>query len=201
MTTEEIIHVYENSRLATEFFTEEAATAAYVEGLAALRAIQRLGKFGQLFLGHEGCPRGAVGRSALPLEEEVLSMSKIKDIDGGEWIPVNADALTESVDRYKILCAQQETRKTLKLEEWENHKPLTLEELQVMKYEWVYLKFPSEDKEIVRLEKMETADPEHGMKVTFWCGCNSGFVYELYTSDYGKIWLAYRHKPKEGSKC
>lgn len=40
MTTEEIIHVYENSRLVTEYFTEEAATAAYIEGLAALRAQQ-----------------------------------------------------------------------------------------------------------------------------------------------------------------
>ncbi len=44
MTTEEIIHVYENSRLVTESFTEEAVTAAYVEGLAALRAQQEAEK-------------------------------------------------------------------------------------------------------------------------------------------------------------
>jgi len=40
MTTEEIIHVYENSRLVTDNFTEEAVTAAYVEGLAALHTQQ-----------------------------------------------------------------------------------------------------------------------------------------------------------------
>lgn len=40
MTKEEAIHIYENCRLVTEFFTEEAVTAAYIEGLAALRAQQ-----------------------------------------------------------------------------------------------------------------------------------------------------------------
>ncbi len=38
----EIIHVYENSRLCSEHFTVDAVTAAYVEGLAALREIDAL---------------------------------------------------------------------------------------------------------------------------------------------------------------
>lgn len=37
MTTAEIIHVYENSRLQADNFTQEAITAAYVTGLAALQ--------------------------------------------------------------------------------------------------------------------------------------------------------------------
>lgn len=36
MTTAEIIHVYENSRLQSDNFTPDAVTAAYVSGLSAL---------------------------------------------------------------------------------------------------------------------------------------------------------------------
>lgn len=63
-------------------------------------AMKRLGKFGKLFLGYNGCPRGAMGRACMPLEEEVLLMPELTDVDGGVWIPVNADALHELVDRY-----------------------------------------------------------------------------------------------------
>ena len=64
-------------------------------------AFRRLGYFGTLFLNYSGCPRGAVGRACCPIEEEVLAMNSIYDVDGGEWIPVQADALRELVDRYK----------------------------------------------------------------------------------------------------
>lgn len=37
------------------------------------------------------------------MEDEVLAMPVIKDVDGGEWIPVNAQALYELVDRYRAL--------------------------------------------------------------------------------------------------
>lgn len=67
------------------------------------RAIDRLGEFGKLFVEYTGCPRGAQGRACLPLEEEVLLMPQIIDVDGGEWIPVNANALRELVARYKYL--------------------------------------------------------------------------------------------------
>lgn len=68
-----------------------------------IRALDRLGEFGRLFVGYKGCPRGAVGRSCAPLEEEVFEMPKIMDVDGGEWIPVNAAALHELVGQYKKL--------------------------------------------------------------------------------------------------
>lgn len=67
-----------------------------------LKAFKRLGSFGVLFVDYKGCSRGAMGRACdVPLEEEVLMMQPIRDVDGGEWIPVNADALRELVDRYK----------------------------------------------------------------------------------------------------
>lgn len=68
-----------------------------------IRALDRLGEFGRLFVGYKGCPRGAVGRSCAPLEEEVFEMPKIMDVDGGEWIPVNAAALHELVGQYEKL--------------------------------------------------------------------------------------------------
>lgn len=63
-------------------------------------AMKRLGEFGKLFWDYEGCSRGAVGRACMPLEEEVLLMPELTDVDGGVWIPVNADALHELVERY-----------------------------------------------------------------------------------------------------
>ncbi len=38
MTSEEVIHIYENSRLTADCFTADGVAAAYVAGLAALRA-------------------------------------------------------------------------------------------------------------------------------------------------------------------
>lgn len=34
-----------------------------------------------------------------------MSMGVITDVDGGEWIPVNKDALVELVGRYRLLAA------------------------------------------------------------------------------------------------
>lgn len=77
-------------------------TLAYIERLEA--TIERFGDFGKLFMEYTGCPRGATGRADLPLAKEVLAMKPIRDVDGGEWIPVNADALRELVAEYKKLC-------------------------------------------------------------------------------------------------
>ena len=41
MTREEAIHIFENSRLVSEYFTPEAMTATYVMALAALRGPTR----------------------------------------------------------------------------------------------------------------------------------------------------------------
>lgn len=74
-------------------------------------AMKRLGKFGKLFLDYEGCPRGAMGRAGgISLEEEVLLMPELTDVDGGVWIPVNADALHELVDRFVHLQSFQHGR-------------------------------------------------------------------------------------------
>lgn len=67
-------------------------------------AIQRMGKFGLLFVEYSGCDRGAVGRYGGPLEKEIMIMGVIKDVDGGEWVPVNKDALVELVGRYNLLA-------------------------------------------------------------------------------------------------
>lgn len=68
-------------------------------------AIERMGEFGRLFVEYSGCDRGAVGRYCGPLEKEIMSMGVIKDVDGGEWVPVNKDALVELVGRYRLLAA------------------------------------------------------------------------------------------------
>lgn len=41
MTREEAIHIFENSRLVSEYFTPEAMTAVYVTALSALRPVSR----------------------------------------------------------------------------------------------------------------------------------------------------------------
>ena len=41
MTREEAIHIFENSRLVSEYFTPEAMTAVYVTALTALRPVSR----------------------------------------------------------------------------------------------------------------------------------------------------------------
>lgn len=69
--------------------------------LVLFDAFERLGTFGKLFMDYNGCPRGAMGRACVPIEEEVLMMQPIRDVDGGEWIPVNAEAMRELIAKYK----------------------------------------------------------------------------------------------------
>lgn len=74
-------------------------------------AIERQGEFGRRFLNYTGCPRGAVGRMGPAggeelshkdlLVREALSQPVIEDVDGGRWIPVNADVLHELVNAFK----------------------------------------------------------------------------------------------------
>lgn len=73
------------------------------EWVELINAFERLGDFGNLFVAYTGCPRGAMGRACMPIEEEVLRMKPITDVDGGRWIPVNADALHELVKKYASL--------------------------------------------------------------------------------------------------
>ena len=77
------------------------------------KAFDRLGGFGELFVDYRGCPRGPVGRAFMSLEEEVLLMQQLIDADGGKWIPVNADALHELVQRYVQMREQKDAPESL----------------------------------------------------------------------------------------
>ena len=64
-----------------------------------IHAMDRLGEFGKLFVEYKGCPRGPMGRMAgVSLIDEALSMPEIVDVDGGRWIPVQADVLHDLCD-------------------------------------------------------------------------------------------------------
>lgn len=205
MTTEEALKWYEDeiSRLKAgpringcSMRPEwEEQIKIHTLAIAAIRAIQSLGKFGQLFLDYEGCSRGAAARTASPLEEEVLSMSRIKDVDGGEWIPVNADALAALANRYADLKSYQER---------ENPKPLTLDELRQM-----------DGKPVWMIYDEEAAKTTPGFKpLTLWALVEVEEESICLTSNlYGRTEYycdgeleddgitIYRQKLKEGLKC
>ncbi len=78
--------------------------------------------------------------------------------------------------------------------------PLTLDELRQMDGEPVWLHtFSSVQKKtnIAQWAIFEVAGAASAVFVR--AGCNARLT-KLF-SDYGKTWLAYSHKPKEGSKC
>lgn len=61
-----------------------------------LKAMQRLGEFGKLFMNYTGDPRGPVGRRGDGnLEREAHYMDVIKDVEGGRWRPVQEDVLED----------------------------------------------------------------------------------------------------------
>lgn len=115
MTTEEIIHVYENSQLVTEFFTEEAVTQAYVEGLATLRAQQERenpkpltrdelrGMVGEpVYISNMGESFGLLGGWAVI--EEISD--NLVSIQGGGWFTFRGYGQTWLAYRYKPQEAQ-----------------------------------------------------------------------------------------------
>lgn len=64
------------------------------------KAIERMGKFGQLFVEYEGCPRGPMGRLCCnTIQEEALAMDMLTDIDGGKWRPINEEVLQEIISK------------------------------------------------------------------------------------------------------
>lgn len=70
-------------------------------------AINRLGEFGKLFVSYKGDPRGPTGRAAnMSLKDEVLFMRVVTDVDGGQWRPVNEEALQEFIRSYEQVIAQ-----------------------------------------------------------------------------------------------
>ena len=83
-------------------------------------AIDRMGKFGQLFEEYEGCPRGAMGRMCdATIQEEALAMDMLTDVDMGRWRPVNEDVLQDLLGEGVI-----ETGKG------QNGEPLTIDQMR-----------------------------------------------------------------------
>ena len=71
-------------------------------------AIDRMGKFGQLFVEYEGCPRGAMGRMCdATIQEEALAMDMLTDVDMGRWRPVNEDVLQDLLTELKRVKAKR----------------------------------------------------------------------------------------------
>ena len=74
----------------------DGAMIALKNALKNQKAMDRLGEFGELFIDYSGDPRGPIGRAgASSLEQEALYMDVIKDVDGGEWRPVQEDVLQD----------------------------------------------------------------------------------------------------------
>lgn len=72
--------------------------------------VEKLGKWGKLFIPYKGCPRGHVGRMGLPatLEDEALRWGVITDVDGGRWVPVVEAVLHELIAKAKAYDAARE---------------------------------------------------------------------------------------------
>lgn len=102
---EKVCAIADYFRVSTDWLLGRADVRTQQEYIKYKDAIRRMGKFGRLFVEYAGCPRGSVGRYCGPLEKEIMSMGVITDVDGGEWIPVNKDALVEMVGRYRLLAA------------------------------------------------------------------------------------------------
>lgn len=67
------------------------------------KAMDRLGKFGKLFLDYRGCPMGHKGEPCgVSLEEAVFQMPELQDVEGDRWVPVLADQLHRLGDRAKL---------------------------------------------------------------------------------------------------
>lgn len=81
-----------------------------------MKAIERQGRFGRLFVDYAGCPRGSQGRCGAEdgknleaLIDEILAWPVMQDVDGENWIPVQADALHELIEVCRKACRELET--------------------------------------------------------------------------------------------
>ena len=88
--------VYRECGAAWNLTHEENCAIAITDLLRYKDAIERMGEFGKLFLSYTGDPRGPVGRAGgADITEEVLLRPVITDVDGGQWRPVNEEALQD----------------------------------------------------------------------------------------------------------
>ncbi len=105
--------------------------AQRLEGMMKYKeAIDRMGKFGKLFVEYEGCPRGAMGRMCdATIQEEALAMDMLTDVDMGRWRPVNEDVLQDLLGKGVIETGKEQ-----------NGEPLTMEQLREMEGQPVWVK-------------------------------------------------------------
>ena len=95
--------------------------------------------------------------------------------------------MDEGVCKHGGLCCLYESQRVI-----EENAPLTLAELREMGGEpvWIKLFDPDEEFWVLRNEWVDTRNPEPMIL----------FHMRWYSyADYGKTWLAYRQKPKEGT--
>lgn len=114
----------------------DMAIAALAPQNEAEKAIQRMGRFGKLFLDYSGDPRGQMGKPGASTDEEwATMMDPIRDVEGEWWRPVQEQALQN------LIC------KVKSLELAPQNEPLTWEELKAetkinpiysMKYGWIF---------------------------------------------------------------
>ena len=84
----------------------------------------------------------------------------------------------------------------LRQQEHDRNEPLTLDELRQMPIrDWVWIDvFHSKEAVSSYYRKYDGYKKDE----IFWCGY-PGLGFRFFYEDYGKTWLAYRHKPEEGT--
>ena len=82
----------------------------------------------------------------------------------------------------------------LRQQEHDRNEPLTLDELRQMPIrDWVWIDvFHSKEAVSSYYRKYDGYKKDE----IFWCGY-PGLGFRFFYEDYGKTWLAYRHKPEE----
>lgn len=134
----------------------------------------------------------------------------IRILEDGEWWAAIDDYCHQEREEFDLLYdaidltvaalrAQQEAEKTqLAQDKSTQNEPLTLDELWEMDGDKIYIKFIGACK---RFYDDEYA-PYYGRHEQYVQKYN-GMLRACYLplKYYGKAWLAYRHKPKEETKC
>lgn len=116
--------------------------------------MNRLGEFGKLFANYNGCPRGPMGRmGGVSLIDEALSMPEIVDVDGGRWIPVQADVLHELCDlAYPCLISMKKQWRNKAMERLTTDNPQnnfeTMLNMVYSKDGWGYIRHDEENMKI-----------------------------------------------------
>ena len=115
----------------------------------------------------------------------------IRQLDGADIAVLNRDffKFNQAIIMAISALRQQETTTN-------RNEPLTVDELREMPIrDWVWI-------DVLHLKEAISSyyRKYDGYKKDeiFWCGY-PGLGFRFFYEDYGKTWLAYRHKPEEGT--